>query len=184
MEPWKFDPQLTCERNTFVSIIPVTSMWAKESKQSLLSLHKLFITLYDLCAVYHFSSPLTSAHYVTLPKISLNSTHLRAHLFSYIHNPFKQSSKDNEISCRSDWKQPSSCEPSNLSDLCHSTFKMDRLKLHSNLVKMDWRPGELLSVRQWEKECFWFLRRRILHLPSSSFNTRVAAFICCSEHGF
>lgn len=33
--------------------------------------------------------------------------------------------------------RPPSCEPGNLSDLCHSAFKIDRLKLHGNLIKMD-----------------------------------------------
>lgn len=43
------------------------------------------------------------------------------------------------------------------SDLCDSHFfKIDYFKHLSNVIKMDWQPGELLSVRQWGESVFDF----------------------------
>lgn len=128
---------------------------------------RTFITICCCDDVFFFFEGLSQL--ISFPRSS--KTHIRS--------PLKQYSRDNEIRCGlQTWLKTASlmCDWRSLR-LVSFSFKIDRLKFHRNLIKMDWQPGELLSVQRWE-ECFWFLLRRILHLPSSSFNMRAARLSC------
>lgn len=88
--------------------VPVRSICAKQTNISffLFSVQKQSSASWDLCRVYH-PSLLSRLWY----DVANNPPRLISVLISsHIHSPFEQSSKDNEILCRSDWKQPSSCE--------------------------------------------------------------------------